>query len=159
VPHHKRKAEPLTPAELERVRRLYMETDVPNTEIGRRYGKRPNWVNALAEKHGWPTRKSRAPKSAEKTPLAGALDGRRIRSPRAHKPKTIKQVILEAKAADAKRERELYGDRAADVTFLRQRNFVVTRQGTGFLVGNRECTAAELHATAQRERRLAGVAA
>lgn len=159
MPHHKRKPAPLTPDELDRVRRLYMETDMPNTEIGLRYGKRPNWVNALAEKHGWPTRKSRAPKSAPKTPLAGPLDGRRARRQHAHKPKTIKQLILEARDAEARRERDLYGDRAADVTFLRQRGFGVNRQGAGFLVGNRECTAAELHNVAQRERRLAGVAA
>lgn len=43
--------------DLAEVRRLYVETDMPNNVIGERYGKAPNWVNNLATKHGWPIRK------------------------------------------------------------------------------------------------------
>ena len=86
-------------------------------------------ISALAKEHGWP------PKS-DKTPSERAAA---------------------ARAAEAAREVDLYGDAAtvADVRFLRQQGFVVHREGAGVRVGNTLCTLAGLRAKAARERRQA----
>jgi len=59
------------------------------------------------------------------------------------------------RAAELACEVELYGDAGDDVRFLRQRGFVVTREGDRFRVGAALCTLAGLRAKAARERRLA----
>lgn len=69
-------------------------------------------------------------------------------------PRSFKQIALDAKAEDTQRRQQLYGRHAADVDLLSRRGFVVTRHRDGFMVGNKECTAADLRAKADRERRL-----
>ncbi|MFN4017634.1 MAG: ParB N-terminal domain-containing protein [Reyranella sp.] len=63
-----------------------------------------------------------------------------------------------AKAEDEARQRALYGDLLPDVQVLRKRDFVVTREGNKFRVGNRLLDKAEVRAMARREGGLAGMA-
>ena len=58
------------------------------------------------------------------------------------------------RANEAARERDLYGAAIDDVRLLRQRGYVVVREGQGFRVGNQACTLAAMRAKAARERRL-----
>lgn len=143
-------------ADLERARLMYAGFEFSNAEIGAYFGRSLGWVNKTAHRQGWPIRSKRWRKGGE--PPKPDIDGRKVRRRHAHKPTPMSAYIAESKAAMAARERELYGDRAPDVMFLRQRGFVVTRSREAFVVGIRSCTAAELHAVAERERRLAGAA-
>lgn len=161
MPHHCVPRTPLNPAELEAIRLMYAGDKLTNIAIGARFGKRPNWVNWLAAKHGWPKRGKSwkpgqphegGPPSPPKERRA-TIDGRKIRRPRP-KARTQTQVMLDNRADLEGRERRLYGAVRDDVAYLRRRGFVITREGDGFMVGNRRCTGAELHATAERERRL-----
>lgn len=63
-----------------------------------------------------------------------------------------------AKAEDEARQKALYGDLLPDVHVLRKRGFVVTREGAGFMVGNKLLDKAGVRAMAQREGGLAGMA-
>lgn len=63
-----------------------------------------------------------------------------------------------AKAEDEARQKALYGDLLPDVLVLRKRDFVVTREGAKFRVGNKLLDRAEVRAMAQREGGLAGMA-
>jgi hypothetical protein len=62
----------------------------------------------------------------------------------------------EVRAAEVARQAELYGDAATvdDVRLLRQRGYVVVREGQRCRVGNMLCSLAALRAKAARERRL-----
>jgi hypothetical protein len=161
VPHHCVPRTPLKPAELEAIRLMYAGDKLTNIVIGARFGKRPNWVNWLAAKHGWPKRgKSWKPgrphdggSPSPPKERRATIDGRKIRRPRP-KARTQTQVMLDNRADLEGRERRLYGALIDDANYLRGRGFVVFRQGDGFMVGNRRCTGAELHAMAERERRL-----
>jgi hypothetical protein len=97
------------------------------------------------------------PRKSGKAPATrpATTDGRKVRRPHNGKrARTVKQLILAEKAADAERERDLYGANVADVMYLRRRGFVVTRAGAGYLVGNAQCTTQQMRAKADRERRL-----
>lgn len=63
-----------------------------------------------------------------------------------------------AKAEDEARQKALYGDLLPDVQVLRKRDFVVTREGSKFRVGNKLLDRAEVRAMARREGGLAGMA-
>jgi hypothetical protein len=71
---------------------------------------------------------------------------------------TSRERAAEVRAAEAARERELYGDAVDDVRLLRRRGFVVTREGHRCRVGNMLCTLAALRGKAARERRLSDAA-
>lgn len=58
------------------------------------------------------------------------------------------------RAEEEARYRDLYGDHMDDVRVLRQRDFVVTRDGVGFRVGNKLLSGADVAAMAARERAL-----
>lgn len=60
----------------------------------------------------------------------------------------------ESRAAEAARQVELYGTAIDDVMLLRQRGFVVVREGERCRVGNKLLTIEGLRAIAARERRL-----
>jgi hypothetical protein len=53
--------------------------------------------------------------------------------------KTPSERAAGIRAAEAARDRELYGDAVDDVRLLRRRGFVVVREGAGFMVGNQQC--------------------
>jgi len=76
--------------------------------------------------------------------------------------KSAQEAAREREAAraaeEAARLEALYGDLLPDVQVLRKRGFVVTREGTGFMVGNKLLDRAGLRAMAQREGGLAGMA-
>lgn len=76
--------------------------------------------------------------------------------------KSAQETAREREAArvaeEAARLQELYGDLLPDVQVLRKRGFVVTREGAGFMVGNKTVDKAGLRAMAQREGGLAGMA-
>lgn len=69
---------------------------------------------------------------------------------------TARERAIAARAAEAAHQVELYGDAATvdDVGILRQRGWVVTREGNRCRVGSALCSFAELRAKAARERRL-----
>jgi len=71
---------------------------------------------------------------------------------------TIAERAAAAKAEDEARQKALYGDLLPDVLTLRKRDFVVTREGAKFRVGNKLLDKAEVRAMAQREGGLAGMA-
>lgn len=75
--------------------------------------------------------------------------------------KSAQETAREREAAraaeEAARLKELYGDLLPDVQVLRKRGFVVTREGAGFMVGNKLLDKAGLRAMAQREGGLAGM--
>jgi hypothetical protein len=68
--------------------------------------------------------------------------------------KTPSERAAEIRAAEAARAFELYGDAVDDVRLLRQRGFVVVREGQRCRVGNMLCSLAALRAKAARQRRL-----
>lgn len=76
--------------------------------------------------------------------------------------KSAQETAREREAAraaeEAARLNALYGDLLPDVQVLRKRGFVVTREGTGFMVGNKLLDKASVRAMAQREGGLAGMA-
>lgn len=76
--------------------------------------------------------------------------------------KSAQETAREREAAraaeEAARLNALYGDLLPDVQVLRKRGFVVTREGAGFMVGNKLLDKAGVRAMAQREGGLAGMA-
>lgn len=146
----KNRSRPLTPEEIETVRLMYVGDKLTNVQISAKYGKQPNWVNHLATRHGWPLRSGmiatpKAPRA--KTPTSMS------RGPR---PATQAELILQRRAEDAARQKELYGDALPDVDVLKKRGFVLTREDDKIRVGNKLLTFAEMKEMANRERRLAG---
>lgn len=143
---------------------MYAGDNLTNVSIAARYGKQPNWVNWLASKHGWPKRgKAWKPgrphdggqPSPPKVRRAATAAGRLVRNPLTRpKKRTHGEVILDTRAELEGRERDLYGAVRDDVAYLRRLGWIINREGDGFLVGNTICTATELHAKAERERRL-----
>ena len=75
------------------------------------------------------------------------------------RPPSLAERRAVERAADAARQRELYGDAVDDVALLRRRGFVITRDGGKIGVDNKLLTLPELKALARRERGLMGVAA
>jgi hypothetical protein len=146
----------LTPDQLEEVRKLYAGDDLTNVQIAARYGQRPNWVNYLATKYGWPLRgKHWRPGNKHRGDIAPPPSEPKVRRAHAHPVKTLKQIEADRKAEDAERQRKLYGDGdlSRDVAFLR-RSFAITREGDLYRVGNTLRTADQVHQIAARERRL-----
>lgn len=74
----------------------------------------------------------------------------------AHTPVSAAERAALDRAADSARQRTLYGEAVEDVAYLRQRGFVVTREGEGVRVGNRLVSLEEVPALAARERNVAG---
>lgn len=64
----------------------------------------------------------------------------------------------QVRAEREKRDRELYGPVLDDVKWLTHRGWVITKEPSGYRVGNALVSAADIVAKAARERRLAGVA-
>lgn len=121
------KGDPLSAEELETVRRLYAAGELSNIEIGRRYGKRPNWVNTLASKHGWPLRTKAAPAAPKQKPAT--MDGRKVRRPHASRGVPPAAYEASSRAEIEARERAIYRAHfvqalamiAADKGYARQR--------------------------------------
>jgi hypothetical protein len=61
----------------------------------------------------------------------------------------------DARAAYARRDRDLYGDAIEDMELLRRRGFAVICERVGYRVDGRLVGTAELRQKAARERRLA----
>lgn len=74
--------------------------------------------------------------------------GHALRAPGEH--------LAAIKAEQEERQRALYGDALADVTYLRTRGFVIVADGDGIEVDGRLKTRAEVKALAARERNVAG---
>lgn len=152
------------PVDLEAVRALYVANRLTLAEIAARFDRTPGWVTNIAAAEGWPPRGKDWRRKGERTRPA-TVEGTRARRPRKYAAgrarvyKGAAESAADQRRAEEQRTAALYGGNADDVTLLRRRGFVVTRHADGFLVGNQHCTAAELRAKAQRERRLGGVSA
>lgn len=117
-----------TAKELLTIERLYVQRKLTVQEIGDKFGCSDSFIVRIARKHRWAARVRAVPT----------------------KPRTAPDYRAEMDA----RHRQLYGDVAGDVDYLRQRGFVVTREKSGYRVGNALCDLTELRAKADRERRL-----
>jgi hypothetical protein len=111
---------------IEQIRCAYERGAMPCRTVGVMFGLANGKIYALVKAHGWAAR-------SEMTPCERANA---------------------ARSAEAARAIELYGDAIEDVRLLRQRGFVVVREGERCRVGNTLCTLAALRAKAARERRL-----
>lgn len=67
----------LSDKEKERVRKLYVETDVPTRDISRRFGRTHGWLTALATREKWPPRRKSTAHTEPHTKRNGAVDGLR----------------------------------------------------------------------------------
>lgn len=149
---HKRA--PVTPAEIERIRRAYIAGDETIAAICRRFAVSHDTVNTLAHRHGWPLRGTSGPRP-------GAQKARVYR--KAPRPKTEAQQRADRLAEEAARERNLYGAALVDVDYLRRRGFPIDRLGIhpgseGVNFGNTVISFAQLREKADRERRLEAAA-
>ena len=143
----------LTAAELEVVRKLYAGDELTNVAIGLRYGQRPNWVNYLATKHGWPLRgKNWRPRIAKPATPEGTKARRPARALRAPSARELAEQRL---ADEARREEAAYGSGAllAAIRYLRPK-FPINREGALIRVGGKLRTEDEVLEIAARERRL-----
>jgi hypothetical protein len=118
-----------SPETIEQIRGAY-ERSLPARTIGLLFGLPNGEIYALVKAHGWAAR-------SEMTPCERANA---------------------ARAAEAARTIELYGDAVDDVRLLRRRGFVVVREGERYQIGNALCSLADLRAKAARERRLTDAA-
>ncbi len=132
-------------AEIAWLRHAYVESSASILDICRKFDMGQYELYTLIDRQGWPMRGggSKAHKLATLTKAP----------PR---PRTSRQVLLDQRAEDSQRNAFLYGDLLGDVTLLRNRGFVVNRDpaGRGIVVGNMICTADDVRAKADRERRL-----
>jgi hypothetical protein len=120
---------------VEQVRRAYVLGTTPTKPLAVMFGISPSELFALVELYGW--RQHAAGRDLEKT---------------------SRERANEARQAEAVREVDLYGDAIDDVRLLRQRGYVVGREGERCRVGNQLVTLADMRAKAARERRLAEAA-
>lgn len=149
-----RDAARLTSEQLEEVRRLYAGDELTNVAIADRYGQRPNWVNYLATKHGWPLRgKHWRPGQKHRGDVAAPPPEPKVKRPHAHAVKSYKQILEDRKVEDAAREQATYGPLIGDIKYL-QRKMPVNREGAMIRVGGVLRTEDEVRAIAARERRL-----
>lgn len=143
----------LTPVELAEIKSLYHSGEITNVDLAARYGQRPNWINFLASKHGWTLRRKKGKAASLKfTPYVPAR--RRHAKPGRSIFRGSAEYAAEQRAYADERERDLYGSLTDDANLLRRRGWVVTRERDGFHVGNDIISGAEMHAKAERERRL-----
>jgi len=117
-----------SPEFIEQLGRAYALGTMPARLLAIAYAITPTELLHLARRYGWTTRSEIL---STTTPAERAIA---------------------ARAAEAARDRELYGDAVDDVRLLRSRGFVVVREGAGFMVGNQRCTFAQIEAKAARER-------
>lgn len=70
----KRRLTDPTGGELERLRKAYVDHDVPVREIGRRFRIDANRLTSLARRHGWPLRRAAVTQiAAKRQALTGGL--------------------------------------------------------------------------------------
>jgi hypothetical protein len=116
------------PEKVEKIRQAYEDGDASVGVVATMFGISRQEIFDLAREHGW--------------------------SARSDSNMTPREKAIAVRAAEVVREVELYGDAIADVKLLRQRGFLVVREGDRCRVGNSLCSLADLRAKASRERRL-----
>jgi hypothetical protein len=124
--------------ELEQIRAAYENGAMPMRATAVLLGMAAEKIRALARQHGWAAR--------SETIYAPGV--------------TPRERADAIRAADRRRQVELYGDAATvdDVRLLRRCGYVVVREGERCRIGNTLCSLADLRAKAARERRLAEAA-
>lgn len=134
--------------ELRLIGDAYRLNELSIAEICERYGLRgPGEFNRLRIDNKWKGR-SQGSKPASYMRRRHAKKGRAVYRGAA-------EYAADQRAEVEKREREQYPGLVDDANLLRKRGFVIDRvYEPVFRVGNALCTGAELHAKAERERRL-----
>lgn len=146
----------LTEQVLRRMRSAVEDGEETLEAIGKRFGRSRKTVVVLIRQYGW--HNPWVARQKHSRGLAGGISARqRLKRTKANgfllNPA---KFIAEKRAAVDAIERNLYGPHLDDVTYLRQRGWIITAERSGFRVGNQVVDGDALAAKAARERRLAG---
>jgi hypothetical protein len=139
-----RKSREWTDVELKRMRAAVESGDLTVAAVSQRFRCSMQQVRDLIAEHGW--RNPYAERSAPK-PKAG--------KPPKPQPYDAARYDRDTREEAERQQRALYTGLYDDAVWLRRRGFAVNVEGDKYRVGNKLCTAAEMQAIAERERRLA----
>jgi len=139
-----RKPRAWKPGELKRMRNVVEAGELNIEQIGRHFKCSEHEVRRLTVEQGWTNPNTR---KFTKPPKNGVSYWNRA------KFEAAKREEVE------KTDRRIYGALLDDVQWLRRRGWVINKERGGFRVGNKVIDAEALRNVADRERRLAGVAA